>query len=203
MLHSSATEVQGKCQLYCIRCSPDIHLTIPDVSDVCDQLFRHRRRTRIHPANNLAAHKRRLSASVNRQNGGKAINSGATSDRIKRKSWFSPSSSALCGSPHSPELDRTTQEIKQNDRPTDLSLSGARSKTKSRESRRRIGRGKARKKLVVVQRSRPSGRATWGASGDSSCPSVTAYLASWIENDPKVMDGLGAAWRNPDFAYPC
>ncbi|KYN09581.1 hypothetical protein ALC57_18298, partial [Trachymyrmex cornetzi] len=85
--------------------------------------------------------------------------------------------SALYGSPRSPELARASQEIKQNDRPTDL--------------------------LVVVQGSRPSGRATWGAPGDPSCPSVTAYLASWIENDLRVMDGLGATRRNPDFAYPC
>ncbi|KYM97449.1 hypothetical protein ALC62_11741, partial [Cyphomyrmex costatus] len=112
--------------------------------------------------------------------------------------------SALCGSSRSPELARASQEIKQNDQPTDLSLSGARSKTKSRESRRRIGRGKARKKVVLQQGSRPLGCATWGAPGDPSCPSVTAYLASsWIENDPRVMDGLGAARRNPDFAYPC
>ncbi|KYM83057.1 hypothetical protein ALC53_06322, partial [Atta colombica] len=76
-------------------------------------------------------------------------------------------------------------------------------KTKSRESRRRIDRGKVRKKLVVVQGSKPSGRATWGAPDDPSCPSVTAYFASGIENDLRVMDSLGAAWRNPDFAYPC
>lgn len=84
----------------------------------------------MHPANNLAVHKRRLSTSVDRQSGRKAINSGATSDRIKRKSWFSPS----FWSPRGPKLAQASWETEQNDQ-RGLLLFRARDRRRSRANR--------------------------------------------------------------------